>query len=206
MINAVMLGAIANVMVINAQLSWLPTFFERTYGMPAATVPKILALVGVPCGLLSAVTAGWVLSWLAKRGRDDGPILVIMLQAFVWLTFGTLKCFMPTPELAFAMHVATSLFATWALTATFTALNQITPNRLRGQMVALYALLTGFVAVSIGAVLVGLLSDYVFTGPRGIAPSLATACAAGGLLGMLVLWWGRRAFMTAVVRSRTWEN
>ncbi|HRX89622.1 MAG TPA: MFS transporter [Steroidobacteraceae bacterium] len=205
-LTAVMLGAVANTMVINAQLSWLPTFFERTYGMPAAQVPKLLALVGVPCGLLSAVTAGWVLSWLAKRGRDDGPVLVIMLQLAVWLTFGTLKCFMPTPELALALHVVTSLFATWALTATFTALNQITPNRLRGQMVALYALLTGFVAVSIGAVLVGLLSDHVFTGPRGIAPSLATACAAGGLFGILVIWWGRRAYLAAVVRSRTWEN
>ena len=148
----IMLGTIMNVMIVNAQLAWFPTLFFRVHEWTPARVGNALALVGVPFGLFSAITAGWALSWLANRGRDDGPVLVMGLQCAAWAIFGTLKCLAPTPQLALAGHVATSLFATWAVTSALTALNQMTPNRLRGQVVAIYTLLTAFVGVALGSV------------------------------------------------------
>jgi MFS family permease len=199
---AIMLGAIFNVMIVNAQLAWFPTLFFRIHQWTPARVGTALALVGVPFGLLSAITAGWALSALARRGRDDGPLLVMGLQCASWAIFGPLKCFAPTPGLALAGHVATSLFATWAITSALTALNQITPNQLRGQVVAVYTILFGFAGVAIGSVAVGLLNDYVFTDVRGIAPSLALVNAVGGVAGMTLLIWGRKAYLASVQRSR----
>lgn len=202
---AVMFGAIMNVMIVNAQLAWFPTLFFRVHEWEPARVGQALALVGVPAGLLSAVTAGWVLSALARRGRQDGPLLVMGLQCVVWMIFGPLKCFAPTPELALAGHVATSLFATWAITAALTALNQVTPNQLRGQVVAVYTLLFAFVGVAVGSVAVGVLNDYVFTDTRGVAPSLALVCALGGLTGIALLLYGRSGYLTAVQRARGFD-
>lgn len=202
----IMLGTIMNVMIVNAQLAWFPTLFFRVHEWTPAQVGNALALVGVPFGLFSAITAGWVLSWLAKRGRDDGPVLVMGLQCAAWTVFGTAKCLAPTPELALVGHVLTSLFATWAVTSALTALNQITPNRLRGQMVAVYTLLTAFVGVALGSVAVGVLNDQVFTEPTGVAPSLALVCFTGGLAGIALLTYGRRAYLTAVTRGRTFAS
>lgn len=201
---AIMFGAIMNIMIVNAQLAWFPTLFFRLHEWTPAQVGTSLALVGVPFGLFSAITAGWVLTSLAKRGRQDGPILVMMLQCAVWAVFGTFKSLAPTPQLALAGHVVTSLFATWAVTSALTALNQVTPNQLRGQVVAVYTLFTGLVGVAVGAVGVGVLSDYVFTGPHGIAPSLATVCFLGGAAGIAVLVLGRRGYQGAVQRARAW--
>lgn len=203
---AIMLGAIMNVMIVNAQLAWFPTLFFRVHEWTAARVGAALALVGVPFGLLSAITAGWALSALAQRGREDGPLLVMGLQCASWAIFGPFKCFAPTPELALAGHVATSLFATWAITAALTALNQITPNQLRGQVVAIYTILFGFAGVAVGSVAVGLLNDYVFTDERGIVPSLALVNAVGGLAGIGLLFWGRAAYLTSVQRSRSFGD
>jgi MFS family permease len=141
---------------------------------------------------------------MAKRGRTDGPILVMMTQCAVWAVFGTAKCFAPTPELALTGHVVTSLFATWALTSTLTALNQVTPNQLRGQVVAVYTFFMGLVGIGVGAVVVGFLSDTVFPGATGIAPSLAIVSALGGTAGIAVLWYGRRDYQGAVERARQW--
>ncbi len=202
----IMLGTIMNVMIVNAQLAWFPTLFFRVHGWTPAQVGNALALVGVPFGLFSALTAGWVLTWLGRRGRDDGPVLVMGLQCAAWAIFGTLKCLAPTPQLALAGHVATSLFATWAVTSALTALNQMTPNRLRGQVVAVYALLTAFVGVALGSVAVGVLNDYVFTDPKGVAPSLALVCGVGGLAGIALLTYGRGAYVDAVRRGRSFDD
>jgi MFS family permease len=203
-LSAVMLGTIMNVMIVNAQLGWFPTLFTRVHHWPREKVAQALALVGTPLGLFSAVTAGWALAWLIRRGRRDGPILVMGLQCTVWLVFGTLKCLAPTPELTLAGHVVTSLFATWALTAALTALNEITPNHLRGQVVAVYTLLTALVGIGLGPFVVGVLMDQLFTDPNGVARSLALVCAVGGLLGIAVLLYGRSAYMASLQRARSW--
>ena len=201
---AVMLGTIMNVMIVNAQLSWFPTLFVRVHGWEPARIALALSVVGVPFGIISAITAGWVLSALAKRGRTDGPILVMMLQCVAWVLFGTAKCFAPTPELALVLHVGTSLFATWAVTAALTALNEVTPNQLRGQVVAIYTLLTGLVGIAVGSGAVGLLSDHVFNYPTGIAPSLALVCFSGGMIGIGILAAGRSRYRAAVQRASQW--
>ncbi len=101
--------------------------------------------------------------------------------------------------------MATSLFATWAITAALTALNQVTPNQLRGQVVAVYTLLFAFVGVALGSVAVGVLNDHVFTDTRGVAPSLALVCALGGLTGIALLLLGRRAYLASVQRARDFD-
>jgi hypothetical protein len=78
----------------------------------------------------------------------------------------------------------------------------VTPNQLRGQVVAVYTVLFGFAGVAIGSVAVGLLNDYVFTDVGGVAPSLALVCAVCGLTGIALLWYGRPAYLQSVHRSR----
>lgn len=203
-LTAVMMGSIMNVMIVNAQLAWFPTLFVRVHEWEPKQIAMALALVGVPFGIVSAITAGWSLSWLAKRGREDGPILVMMLQCLAWAIFGTTKCLVSSPELALVGHVGTSLFATWSITAALTALNQVTPNQLRGQVVAVYTLLTGLVGIAVGSGAVGLLSDYVFNYDTGIAPSLALVCFLGGAIGIAILAYGRVGYTGAVQRAARW--
>lgn len=202
----VMMGTIMNVMIVNAQLSWFPTLFVRVHEWEPSRIALALAVVGVPFGILSAITAGSALTWLAKRGREDGPVLVMMLQCAAWALFGTAKCLAPTPELALVGHVLTSMFATWAVTSALTALNQVTPNQLRGQVVAVYTLLTGLVGIAVGSGAVGFLSDYVFDYPTGIAPSLALVCFLGGAIGIAILGFGRAGYLAAVQRAASFNS
>ena len=203
---AVMLGTIMNVMIINAKLGWFPTYFNRVHHWPREKIAHVMALVQTPLGLFSALSAGWVLAWWIRRGRSDGPILVMAVQCAVWAVFGPLTVFAPTPVLTLAYHVVTSLFATWAITAALTALNEMTPNPLRGQIVALYAALTALVGIGLGPYLVGVLMDHVFIDVGGVAPSLAVVCATGGILGIVILLSGRASYAAAVQRARAWGD
>lgn len=202
---AVMIATVMNVMIVNAKLSWFPSLFMRVHHWEPKQVAYMLAAVGLPLGLFSALTAGWALSWLEKKGRRDGPMLIMMLQCLVWSVFGPLQCLAATPQATLAWHACSSLFATWCVTAAFTALNRITPNRLRGQVMAVYSLVFAFFGVSLGSLSVGVLNDQVFTAPGGVAYSLALVCGGIGLIGVLVSWFGRRAYTNAVIRAESME-
>lgn len=199
-------GAVLNVMVVNAQLAWLPSLFTRVHGWSSAQIGTTLGLIGLPCGGFSALSAGVILMWLNKRGRTDGPILLVMLQAIMWAIFGTIKCLAPDPTVALVAHAITSLFAVWSVTAALAGLNQITPNEMRGQVIALYMLMTGLVGVSLGPLMVGFLSDQVFSGPLALQPALACAYGFGGALAVALLITGRKAFSRSVDASKVWTT
>jgi hypothetical protein len=117
-----------------------------------------------------------------------------------------MMCLAPTPEVALAFY-ALMLFPTnWTTSSTMTGLAQITPNELRGQIVALYTLLTGIISLTVGSFSVGFLSDRVFVGAKGIAPSLATVLGFSGLAATATLIYGRAAFRIAAQRAEAWHE
>jgi MFS family permease len=198
-------GTVLNVTCVYAQISWLATLIIRIYGWSAAQAGTALAVLSVS-GAISSLTVGWTISRLAKRGHSDGPVIASLLHSTALMIFGPLTMLAPTPMLFVAPYIAFNLFANWSTASALTGLSQIAPNELRGQVVALYTLLTGLVSLTVGAFSVGYLNDHVFTGNGGIAPSLATVFGVCGLLGVIVLSTGRPAFRAASARAQAWAE
>ena len=199
---AIIGGAVMNVFLIAAQLSWYPTLFIRVFDMQPAEVGGMLAVVGVPSGIISALSSGFIMAWLVKRGRLDAPLIMMLVQAVIWGALGVAKSLAPDVTSSLVFHVITSLTANFGLPAAFFGLTQITHNRLRGQMTALYTMIYGLVAVTLGPLAVGLLSDYVFTSPDGVSYSLASVYAFGALAGICFLLVGWRDFIAASLRLK----
>ncbi len=198
-------GAVLNVMCIYAQIGWMPTLFMRVHHWSPAKVGSIFAFIGLPVGMSGALIAGWTMSWLTRKGRRDAPILMAMGHSLATLCFGTMACLAPRPEMTLALNALTAITSTWSYAAAMTGLNQITPNELRGQILALYTLFTGLVSMTLGSFLVGFLSDNVYHGQNGVAPSLATVYFGCSVLALTVLVVGRKAYGRAEALSRAGE-
>jgi len=204
-VGTVMASGVLNNMVVNAQILWLPTLFIRVHEWEASATGTTLGLLGFPCGVVSALSAGWLMTKLYERGRIDAPIFPIIVQSAAWLSFGTLTALAPSPGLALVAYAASSLASIWATTAVLTGLSQITPNELRGQVIAVYMVTTGLVSLTLGGVSVGLLTDNLFVGPQGVSPALACVYAVGGGASLLILAWGRRAFARSATAAKAWS-
>ena len=198
-------GTVLNVTCIYAQISWIPTLIMRVHGWSAAKAGTTLALIS-PVGGLSALTVGWFVAWLARRGNSDAPVIASSLHSVGLMVFGPLTVLAPTPEIAFFPYFVFNSFANWSSAAALMGLNQITPNELRGQVTALYTLLTGLVSLTVGAFAVGFLNDNVFAGNGGIAPSLATVFGICGFMALVILTTGRPAFRAAAARALAWAE
>ncbi len=198
-------GSVVNVTCIYTQISWLATLIIRVHGWSAAKTGTVLALLS-PVGALSSLTVGWTISRLARRGHSDAPVIATLIHSISLLIFGPLAVLSPSPMIGLAPLIGINLFANWSSASALTGLSQIAPNELRGQVVALYTLLTGLVSLTLGGFAVGFLNDVVFTGNGGIAPSMATVFAVFALMGVLVLSTGRAAFRGAAARARAWTE
>jgi MFS family permease len=199
-------GAVMNLMCIYAQLSWFATLFIRVHHWTAPEIGRTLGLLGVPVGIVSALSSGWVMTWLARRGHADAPMLTALCHSVSLAVFGTASCLAPSPTVSLICFIGMGFPTTWSYASALTGLNQITPNEMRGQLVAIYTLLVGLVSVGLGSFAVGFLADNVYGGRQAIAPSLASVFAFCGVAGAILLLVGRRPFRGAAARALLWKR
>jgi len=179
----VIAGAVLNTTAIYALVAWFPTFLIREHGMSASEIGRLLGTFGVPCGILSCLGSGWLAAWLEKRGRADASILVA-LGGVAWFTVsGVVATVVGSSLQAVIFYCVLSLATNCSAVSSLTALNRITPNALRGQVVALLSLSTGLISLSVGPLAVGFISDHLFGPHKGIGAGMAIVFVITGVLG-----------------------
>jgi MFS family permease len=97
--------------------------------------------------------------------------------------------------------IAVFLFATcmpWGCAAA--AVQEITPNQMRGQLAAIYLFAINIVGLGFGPTVVATLTDGYFQSDAAIGQSIALAIAITAPLAMMVLLIARRPYREAVAR------
>ncbi len=132
--------------------------------------------------------AGWLSDRLAQRGKLDA-LLTVAAFGFVGCgLFGALAPLMPTAPLALGMLGPAIFLSMMPYSCAAASIQLIVPNRARGQVTALYITVTTLVGLTIGPLIVGLLTDYVFRNPADIRYSMALVVGlAAPLMCVLVL-------------------
>ena len=80
---------------------------------------------------------------------------------------------MPSAPLALAFFAPAIFLSNMPFACAATAIQLITPNRARAQVSALYITLTTLVGLSIGPMVIGLMTDHLFRDPADVRYSLA---------------------------------
>jgi nitrate/nitrite transporter NarK len=77
----------------------------------------------------------------------------------------------------------------------------IAPNRLRGQVSALYILMQNFIGQAGATLAVALISDGIFHDPARIGVAMAIVSASGATIGAIVFILGRKPLTRALTLS-----
>lgn len=170
-----------------ASAVWTPALFIRAYQWTAAEVGLGYGLITLVLAPAGALTAGRICDLLAARGVTDAPLRVAAFGYVGTGLFGGIAPLMPSGELALALFVPAVFLGTMPYPMAATALQLATPNELRGQVTALYMLIVNAVGLGLGPVIVGALSDQIFTGPDGVRYGLALVNALCAPLAMIAL-------------------
>ncbi len=155
-----------------ANLAWGPSFLMRRFHWPVTRVGLTLALFGFTTGAIAFVFSGRTVDLMVRRGVADAHFRFYVVAAAVLAVSGALAFHAPTPVLYFALMALGAVALNMAAIGA-AAIQMVTPAPLRGRMSAVYLMVSGLAAMTLGPSTVALFTSKVFHDDARIGDSLS---------------------------------
>jgi MFS family permease len=187
--------------VFNGITAWTPAFLSRSFDMSVGqSGPTIGALILV-FGTAGIIVGGWLTDYLGRKGFVDGAMRTGLVAGIGCIPFAVLVPFMPTLQWVLLIYCPLLFFASFGFGAAAAALQQVTPNRMRGMVSAFYLFFLNLIGIGLGPTIIALITDYVFHDDQAVGFSLAIMAGCSGLLAALLLWKGLKPFRAEVAKQ-----
>lgn len=161
--------------------AWYPTLLIRNFGLSPGEAGRYLGLIFLLLGSAGAVCGGLLSERLARRGRSDANLRVVMFVSIGTFAPATLAPLMPSAVLVLVLFAPACFLFNAYFGCAIAALQLATPPRMRATNSAVFLLANALVGLSLGSAIVPLLDRQLFGGGGDIAMPLslvaATACA-----------------------------
>tara|TARA_R110001606_G_scaffold235685_4_gene383525 strand:- start:713 stop:2032 length:1320 start_codon:yes stop_codon:yes gene_type:complete len=184
----------------NGGIAWFPTLLMRVHGWTPAEVGIRYGLVIMIFGTAGVILGGMFASWLRRRGRTDSNILAGILAAFVAVPAGIAGGYADTGWNVIAAVAVFQFGCAMPFGAAAAALQEITPNQMRGQVTAIYLFTTNMFGIGLGPTLVALATDQLYNNDMAIGSSISTIAMFAGPLSVLLLYLALKPYREAFAK------
>ena len=165
------------------------------HGLGAGEVGKKFGYISIITGPIGLLLGGFIADHLTKKGRKDAHMLALMVAP---LGYGLPAIFFPLAgdvDLVWILLGISNLFINLPSGVAYAGLQIITPNQMRGQIIALYVLATNIIGYGCGPLLIGWTMDNIFVGDPAKSIALVGLITTPLSIGFYI--WGRRAYAKA---------
>ncbi|HEY0974194.1 MAG TPA: MFS transporter [Solimonas sp.] len=174
--------------------AWMPEFFVRTYGWQPGQVGIIYGLLVMVFGCAGIVFGGRLTDRWLREGHSDAALRVGIWAAVGAMASGAIYVWMPTGALA-AVAMTPAIFCLgMPFGAAPAAIQEIVPDRMRGQASAVYLFIVNLVGLGIGPTAVALVTDRVFGDDAALRWSLIVVGSFACISAVALLAAGRRPY------------
>lgn len=156
---------------------WYPTFLIRTYGMTTGEVGLYYGTLMLVCGTVGTVAGGWISGRLVQRGHADANMRIVLVATVLKALPLIIGPLMPTPVLALAFMAVGTLIGQASQGVMLAAIQDVTPNQLRGQVTALTLLGVNLIGLGLGASFIAAITDFGFADEGALRYSIVIAGA-----------------------------
>ncbi|GHF16456.1 MFS transporter [Kordiimonas sediminis] len=195
------MGVSLNACVGFGTATFLTIFFMRKHGMSPADVGITFGVMSLFTGSLGLLVGGWIADKLVFKGRKDAHILALMVAPLGYFIPSVLFPQMSDLTMAWIILGVANFFINLPSGVAYAGLQIITPNQMRGQVIALYVLTTSIVGYGGGPFLIGWIVDNVFGDPMRIDDAISLVVLITTPIGIASFLWCRKAFARAVAEE-----
>lgn len=170
-LRVVFLGTTLTSMTSAGVAGWWVSFMMRAHhlSLPSAGLISTVSL-GV-CAIGGTIAGGYATDFARRRlPGAAGPLLVIAAISLINLVFASIALWTPSTAVMIATLCAVGATASAFLGPRGAALSELAPPHLRGLTFSIPMALSSLIGLSIGGVMVGMLSDFVAGAIKGVEP------------------------------------
>ncbi|MFT4055693.1 MAG: MFS transporter [Novosphingobium sp.] len=164
-------------LAVYGSMAWIPAFFERSHGMPAAQIGVYFgAMLGIG-GIAGLLFGGYLGDLLLKSGCSDAYPRVMAGAAIAAIAPGVAMCLVADTGAALVLTAVTLTITGMTTGISAAAVQHITPSHLRGQVGAIYILAASVSGIGLGPSFVAFLTEFVFGDEAALRYALAALAA-----------------------------
>jgi hypothetical protein len=179
---------------------WGAAFFERTYDWSPARYGLTSGLMALLCMLAGLYLGTKAVEALFRRGYEDAPYRIVVYCRLAAMPFAILMPLMPTAELALACSAAGFLTLGMYGPSLNAVLQIVSPNRIRGQVTALYLFIYMVIGSGVAPLVTGMVTDHVFVSPEDLRWSILSLHVIFLPMALGITWLGLRPYRDEVQR------
>ena len=183
--------------------TWIPSFFARQFGWDPGRIGAAYGTIVLLFGTSGALLGGFVSSYLRRRGVAQANVLTCLAGCALATPFALLFPLAPQPEVSLILLAGLNFFAGFPFAGGYAALQELAPNRMRAQAVAVLLVCMNLIGGGFGPTLVALFTDHVFQDPRALpfALSISAAITLPAAIALLLVCAAEARARGAVVRG-----
>jgi MFS family permease len=183
-------------------VGWLAVFLARTYAVPPTRSGHFIGLLIIASGIVGAPLSGWLADsrWISQlRGEK---LLVLALSAAAALPFAIWFPLAPSATQSLSVFLIYNIAYNIQACAAPAMLQDILPNRFKGQVTALYWLVAGIVGFGGGSTAIALITDRVYKDSSMLRFSMITVAVPCLVIAMICSLGARSSYQQVRKRMR----
>jgi hypothetical protein len=184
--------------------AWYPAHMAREFGWSGTEIGLGLGFAMIAGGAIGKLTCGAAVKVLFDRGYSDAPMRWYAGAMVGATPLGIIALTSDNPWIFLGGFTLYQILLTPLNVCYVAAMNLVTPNELRGAGVAFYSATIGLLAMSLGAILIAAISDYVFGG-NAIGLGMATLVGICMPAAAFVLMRGCSSMRDAMRDAQAWQ-
>lgn len=174
-------------LAFNAVVFWMAPYLTRVHGLSPAEFGTRLGMVLAIGGAAGILAGGALADSLRRRGIVTAELWPGIVSAVAITPLGIATTQAVSGSAALTLFAGFMFFSSFAFAAAAAALQMVSPNRLRGQVSALYLFFVNLAGIGLGSFLTGWVNDAVFADPRRVHDSMAWIVGVTAPLAALLL-------------------
>jgi hypothetical protein len=168
----------------------------------AGDVGNVMGAITFFAGIVGAISLGILVDYLFSRKVTDAALRVFVSCALTAAPLTTIGFLSGNATFMFAGVGLLLLTVGSCFGPALATMQMISPPLMRGRFGALGVLAANVGGLTLGPLMIGTLTDYVFRDSQSIGFSIAVANAVLGPASAALVWWARRPFVELLVEKK----
>ncbi|MGE0667672.1 MAG: MFS transporter [Sphingomonadales bacterium] len=185
---------------------WIYEFFIREHGWTRTEFGLTYGTISMVAGIMGSVFAGGFAGWWIGKGRKDGTLRLVFIGTLFLGPSAVALTLLPNAYAAVALLIPVTFMMAMPPGLISSALQQIAPNELRGQMIALYMIAVNFLSYAIAPSLPPAMDQLIYGREDTLGVSISVLAAFNYTIAAICLGFGLRYFRKALKEAEAWHD